>query len=59
MARVEYGGQTYTRLERFDHDVVHEVVNNVACLTKVDRINYFVIAIVFIAVKIFCLAAMP
>ena len=58
VAGVEDGGQTHAWLEGFDHDVVHEVVDNVACLTEIDGVDDFIIAIVFIAVEIFSLAAM-
>jgi hypothetical protein len=44
-------------LEGRDHDTVHFVVDNVAGCAEVDRVDYFVITIVLVAVKVFGLAA--
>lgn len=59
VAGVENGSQAHTRSERFDHDVVHEVVDNMACLAEIDRIDYFIVAVILVAVKVFSLAAVP
>lgn len=57
MARVEDGRQTDTLLERLDHVVVNLIVNDVAVVLKVDRVDNFVVAIVFVAVLVFGLSA--
>lgn len=56
MAGVEDGRQAHTGLEGFDHNQVHIIVDNVAGYPEVDGVNYFVIAVFFIAVEILCSA---
>jgi hypothetical protein len=55
MARIEDGSQPHTRLERHDHDSVHLVVDNVTNLSKVDRVDDFIIPILLVTIKVFSL----
>ena len=57
VAGVEDGGQAHTRLKALDHDSVHLIVDDVTDSSEVDRVDDFVIAVLFIAVQIGCLAA--
>ena len=57
VAGVEDGGQAHTWLEGLYHDAVHLIVNDVACYSEVDGVDDFVVAVVFVAVKIRCLPA--
>ena len=57
VAAVEDGGQAHARLQRGYHDAVHFIVDNVAGRSEVDRIDYFIIAIVFVTIKVFRLTA--
>ena len=50
MAGIENGGQAHAGLEGFDHDDMHIVVDDVSDLSEVDWVDYFIIAIVFVAV---------
>lgn len=58
MARVKDGGEANAGGEGADHDAVHFVVCNVAYLAEIDGVDYFVVAIVFIAVEVFGLSTM-
>jgi hypothetical protein len=58
VARVEDGCQADTGLKGTNHDAVHLVVGNVARLSEIDRVNDFIVTIVFVAVKILCLSTM-
>ena len=55
VTRVEDSGQTHTGNEILDHDEVHLIINNVACLAEVDRVDDLVIAVFLVTVDIFCL----
>jgi len=57
VARVEDGRQTNAGLKRFDNVVMDLVVDNVAVLLEVDRVDDFVVAIFLIAVGILGLPA--
>lgn len=50
VAGVEDGGQTDTGSEGLDHDAVHFVVDDVAGVSKVDWVDHFVVAVVFVPV---------
>ena len=52
VAGVEDRSQSYSRLEWSNHDPVHFIINNMACGTEIDRVNDFVVTIVFITVQI-------
>lgn len=58
MARVKDGCQTHTGLQRSNHDTMHLIISDVACLPEVDGIDNLVIAIVLIAIKILGLSTM-
>jgi len=57
MARIEDGRQPHTRLQWLNHNSVHLVVDNVADLSKINRVDDFIIPVLFIAIKIFCLTS--
>ena len=59
MAGVEYCGEPDTGLKGLDHDTVHLVIDDMACAAEVDGVDYFVVAVFFIAVEIWGLAAVP
>lgn len=52
VAGVEDGGEAHTWHKRLHHDAVHFVIDDVFGLFEVDRVDYFVVAVVFIAVFI-------
>lgn len=52
VARVEDGREAHAGLQRRHHDAVHLVVDNVSSLAKVDGVNDFVVAVLFVAVQI-------
>ena len=58
MARVEDGCEAHTGLEGLHQDAVHFVVDYVAYLAEIDRVDDFVVAVIFVAVEIFGLATM-
>lgn len=58
VAGVEDGGKTNARLEGLHHDAMHFVVDDVTSLSEIDRIDDFVVPIVFVAIEILRLAAM-
>lgn len=57
VAGIEDGGEADAGLEGADHDAVHLVVDDVAGYTEVDGVDDFIVAIFFVAVEVFCLAA--
>ena len=57
VAGVEDGGEADAGLEGADHDAMHFVVDDVAGLAEVDGVDDFVIAVFFVAVEVFGLAA--
>lgn len=57
MAGVEDGSQADAGLQRGNHDAVHFIVDNVAGGTEVNGVDYFVIAVIFVAIEIFGLAS--
>ncbi len=58
MARIEDGGKANAPLQGTHHDPVHFVVRDVADMAEIDRINDFVVAVVFVSVEIFGLTTM-
>lgn len=59
VARVEDARQAHTGLERCHTYRVDLVVDNVACLLEVDRVDDLIVAVVFVAVRVLCLTAVP
>ena len=57
MTRIENGCETDTGLQRLDHTEVNLVVNNMASLLVVDRVDDFVVSIILVAVKVLGLTA--
>lgn len=57
MARVEDASETHAGFERLDADGVDLVVDDVAALLEVDGVDGLVVAVVFVAVGVFGLAA--
>lgn len=57
VAGIENGGQSDSGLERRNHDTVHLVINNVASSAEVHWVNYFIVAVVLVTVKVLCLTA--
>jgi hypothetical protein len=57
VARVEDGREAHTGQQRPDDDVVDLVVDNVAVVGVVDRVDDLVVAIILVAVEIFGLAS--
>lgn len=57
MARVEDGREAHTGQQRPDDDVVDLVVDNVAVVGVVDRIDDLIVAVILVAVKILGLAS--
>jgi hypothetical protein len=57
VAGIENGGQPDSGLERRNHDTVHLIIHNVTCSAEVDGVDYFIIAIILVTVKILCLTA--
>ena len=57
MAGVEDRGQAHTGGEGHDEDAVHFVIDDVAGLAKVDWVDDLVVAVIFVAVEVFGLAA--
>lgn len=57
VTRVENRRQAHTGTQRPNHDPVHLIVDNVACNAEIHRVDYFVIAIVLVTIKIGCLTA--
>lgn len=58
MARVKDGRQSHARAQRTDQDPMHLVVDNVAGPLEIDRVNHFIVAIVFVSVQVFGLSTM-
>lgn len=52
MTGIEDSRQSDTRLQRFDHNPVHLVVDNVARSPEIDRVDDFVVSVVFVAVEV-------
>lgn len=59
MAGVEDSCEANSGLEGTNHDSVHFVVDDVASGAEVDWVDDFVVAIVFIAIKILGLSTVP
>jgi hypothetical protein len=57
VARVEDGGEAHAGLQGAHHDAVHLVVGDVAVLAEVDRVDDLIIAVLLVAVEVFCLPA--
>ena len=57
MAGVEDGGKSYAGLEGLHHYAMHFIIDYVAYLTEIDGIDDFIVAIVFVAIEVFRLAA--
>lgn len=49
---IEDSRQSDTRLQRFDHDPVHLIVDNVAGSPEIDRVDNFVVSVVFVTVEV-------
>ena len=58
MAGIENGSQANAGLKRRDQNSVHLVVNNVTGLSEINRVNDFIVAILFISVKVLGLSTM-
>ena len=57
VAGVENGGEAHAGEEGFNHDEVHFVIDNVAGGAEVDGVDYFVVAVIFVAIEVRGLAA--
>lgn len=56
MAGVEDGSETDTRLERLDNHSVDVIIDNVSIRGMVDRVDDFIITVLFVAVEVLSLA---
>lgn len=58
MAAVENGGEPDARLEGAHDDGVDLVVDDVAALLEVHRVDDLVVSVILVAVEVLCLATM-
>jgi hypothetical protein len=56
VTRVKDGGKTSTGRQGLDHEGVHVIIDNVTRSLEVDRVDDLVVAVVFVAARVLCLA---